>query len=289
MFITSSVTLSFCDEAVIHRGGKSAFLYLDLLHSLNIPLHNHHLRVLSNASRSFWTCSCFSLCASLWLHVHFNTFPVFSPLPFFLFSINLFFLTTWQVWLWWHHCLGTSRVRSCRAKCCSVFVSVRLVYACRRHARCLCVNDRAALCWLVSTLVAPLTFRFLLLFVHIILVCSVAHHAWGVPQSSVLGLLLFVAHKLLHFSCLVNCLQTLDAIQFSSFGSFTLLPCSRESFTGILTFIVFDLCLCSCLCPTKTRLKTGGERQNDTDSVSCSPLITQIKDIKSLLLSSLCL
>lgn len=88
-------------------------------------------------------------------------------------------------------------MRSCRAKRCSVFVSVRLVYACRRHARCLCVNDRAALRWLVSSLVAPLTFRFLLLFVHIILVvCCVAHHACGVPQSSVLGLLLFGAQAL---------------------------------------------------------------------------------------------
>lgn len=217
------------NEAQLH---KSAFLYLDLLHSLNLPLHNHHLRVLSNPSRSFWTFSCFCLCVRACGCMSTLTLFQFSPLFSLLFSINLFFLTTWQVWLWWHHCLGTSRVRSCRAKRCSVFVSVCLVYACRRHARCLCVNDRAALRWLVGSLVAPLTFRFLLLFVHIILVvCCVAHHACGVPQSSVLGLLLFVAHKLLHFCCLVNCLQTLDAIQFSSFGSFTRNPCERLSRT----------------------------------------------------------
>lgn len=250
------------NEAQLH---KSAFLYLDLLTSPNLPLHNHHLRVLSNASRSFWTCSCFCLCVRACGCMSTLTLFQFSPLfPFFplLFSINLFFLTTWQVWLWWHHCLGTSRVRSCRAKRCSVFVSVCPVYACRRHARCLCVNDRAALRWLVSSLVAPLTFTFLLLFVHIIrVVCSVAHDACGVPRSSVLGVLLFVAHKLLHFSCLVNCLQMLDGIQFSSFGSFTLNPCERLPRTWEQTFLVFDLCLCSCLCPTKTRLKRERETE----------------------------
>lgn len=155
------------NEAQLH---KSAFLYLDLLHSPNLPLHNHHLRVLSNASRSFWTFSCFSLCANLWLHVHFNTFPVFSPFPFFLFSRSTSSssphgrsgcddIIAWEPAGWGHAGLNAA-----------VCLSVCLVYACRRHARCLCVNDRAALRWLVSSLVAPLTFRFLLLFVHIILV-----------------------------------------------------------------------------------------------------------------------
>lgn len=142
-----------------------------------------HLRVLSNASRSFWTCSCFCLCVRACGCMSTLTLFQFSPLfPFFSSRSTSSSsphgrsgcddIIAWEPAGWGHAGLNAA-----------VCLSVCVLFMHADVMPDVCVNDRAALRWLVSTLVAPLTFSLLLslsisyLFVLLHIMLEVSHKA----------------------------------------------------------------------------------------------------------------